>query len=226
MNKSITYYQGKRSEIIQFLPNEYTKVLEIGCGQGDFRSNLSAQCECWGIEPVKNISKIAEKKLYKVLVGTYEVVFEQLPDNYFDLVILNDVIEHMVDYNHFFSTIKEKLKNNAYLVGSIPNVRSLNNLIELLFMKNWHYKHGGILDYSHLRFFTEKSIRHLFNARGFKIEYLTGINVIKKIIIPPKKFLRSVLIKKFLRYSLICILGRDIRYLQFGFRVKYSRSSK
>ena len=123
MGKLPSYYDGTRAEIADFLPEKYLKVLEIGCGEGGFRKNVSNNCEYWGIEPYAPSANIAKQKLDKVLVGTFEQMFLELPDNYFDLVICNDVIEHMSDHHQFYKDIKSKCVYNAYMIGSLPNVR-------------------------------------------------------------------------------------------------------
>ena len=78
------YFDLARPEMVQFLPNEYSKILEIGCCDGNFRQLCSKSCEYWGVEPFEKAAEIAKTKLDKVLVGFYNVVENQIPDNYFD----------------------------------------------------------------------------------------------------------------------------------------------
>lgn len=59
MSESSVYYNQSRPEVAQFLPPDYEKVLEIGCSEGNFRSNLKESCEYWGIEPVKSVAEVA-----------------------------------------------------------------------------------------------------------------------------------------------------------------------
>ena len=208
MSNSTEYYLGERLEVVPLLPKEYSRVLEIGCGDGGFRNNLNQEHEYWGVEPVEPIAKLAQEKLDKVLVGTYEEVESRIPNNYFDLVICNDVIEHMPDHDKFFQSIKEKLKKDGSLVGSIPNVRYIGNLWELLIRKDWEYKDIGILDRTHLRFFTMKSLIRALSNNAFSIEQIVGINCYQ-----PRSPLKRVL------YILaILLFGRDIKCLQFGIR--------
>jgi len=96
------YYQGSRPDTAQLLPPKYTKVLEIGCGDGGFAANLQG-CVVWGIEPVLKVAELAQQKMDKVLVGTYESVYNELPDEFFDVVVCNDVIEHIkhIDPGYF-----------------------------------------------------------------------------------------------------------------------------
>jgi len=205
------YHEGIRTEVIEFIPQKYSKILEIGCGKGGFRSNIFNECEYWGIEPYREVANIAKKKLDKVLVGTFEDIFNDLPDNYFDLIICNDVIEHMTDHHKFYNQVKIKCVKGAYMIGSIPNVRYIGNLHEVLIKRDWKYKNEGILDRTHLRFFTLKSITRDFLDNQYYIEKLYGIN---KTSFSRKSLygLKMILFQFF--------LGEDTQYLQFGFRVK------
>ena len=96
MINSSEYYQWNRSEMNIFIPEQYSKILEIGCGEGNFRENLKKKNEYWAIEPVQDIAKRASEKLDKVYIGTYHEMEDRIPDNYFDLVVCNDVIEAYV----------------------------------------------------------------------------------------------------------------------------------
>ena len=163
------YSANLRSEVAAFLPTQYHKVLEIGCSYGTFRKNLEQPNEYWGIEPNPAVAQEAGQYLDKVLTGLFEEVLDQLPDSYFDLVICNDVIEHMADPDWFLELIKSKMTANASLVGSIPNVRHISNLKALLIQKDWQYEDAGILDRTHLKFFTQKSLKHLFSATVLRL---------------------------------------------------------
>ncbi|PWR00216.1 class I SAM-dependent methyltransferase [Leucothrix pacifica] len=212
-NKSDIYYSGTRSNMAAFLPDSYSRVLEVGCGDGAFRSNLEEDCEYWGVEPFTPSYETASKVLDKVVHGTYEEVADSLPNDYFDLVICNDVIEHMVDHDKFFSDIKSKMKKDSYIVGSIPNVRFFPNLLSLIFDKDWEYQDEGVLDRTHLRFFTEKSIIQTFARHDFIINKFEGINSIS---------FKPSSLKKIAKIITIKALGKDTLHLQFGFCVKYS----
>ena len=199
-----------RTEMLDFLPDDYSRILEIGCYDGTFRQYLNKPCEYWGVEPLKEVADIAKTKMDKVLVDFYDRVANEIPDNYFDLIVVNDVIEHIENPWAFLQSIKKKMTANASIVLSIPNVRYYSNLKELLYLKDWEYKDAGILDITHLRFFTEKSIVRLLNECGFKIEKMEGINPIKTVI---SNFRFPVVYWLFKLF-----IGSDIKYLQFGVR--------
>lgn len=210
MNTSLSgavpnYYTGTRSELRPFIPENYSRVLEVGCGDGGFRTNLSPQTEVWGIEPVANAAATASKSLHRVIVGDYQQAHNLLPDGYFDLVICNDVIEHMVDDSGFLRTIQSKMCRGGHLIGSIPNMRNWPVLRDLLFKKDWSYQDCGVLDRTHLRFYTERTFPRLLAATGFKVQTFTGINCNVK--------LRKRIILNTLSLGLL----RDTKWVQFAF---------
>ena len=97
LRKNITYYSRDRIEMLEFIPDSAQKVLDIGCGQGRFGEQLRHRnIEVWGVEPFTDTAFIAESKLNKVLTGTIEDNIDQLPENYFDIIVLNDVLKHLL----------------------------------------------------------------------------------------------------------------------------------
>jgi SAM-dependent methyltransferase len=148
----------------------------------------------------------------------YDNISGLIPDNYFDLVICNDVIEHMPDHESFLSSIKTKIKDDGCLIGSIPNVRFYKNLIRLMVFRDWKYEDSGTLDRTHMRFFTEKSIKRTLDDIGYTIDFFKGINSAIKRPFKIKRIPRKI----FYYFIWLLTLGSysDIQYLQFGFRVK------
>jgi SAM-dependent methyltransferase len=211
-----SYFNNDRLEILNLLPGNYFKVLEIGCGTGAFRAQLKDDIEYWGVDPYLAVGIGLNTKMHKFFNNILEEVEGQLPDNYFDLIIINDVMEHTTDHLYFLSLLRKKLILKGFIVGSVPNVRFILNLSELLIEKDWNYKEsGGILDNTHLRFFTKKSLCNTFNKADFQIEICKGINPIWM-----SKYPLHSLIKKIFYNFIGIIIGKDIIYMQFGFRCK------
>jgi 2-polyprenyl-3-methyl-5-hydroxy-6-metoxy-1,4-benzoquinol methylase len=217
MSGAYPYDHKTRREVANFLPVSTKKltVLEVGCGYGNFRKNISTECEYWGIEPIQSIANQATESLDKVLVGTFQQVCDSVPDHYFDCVVCNDVIEHMDDFEGFLQEIKVKMNPGGVLVGSIPNVRYIDNLFKLLVLKDWKYVDSGILDKTHLRFFTQKSLQRTFLSNGYEIELFYGINEISIKTESLKRFVLSIGATLF-----SYLIGWDSRFTQFGFRIK------
>lgn len=172
------YYKQTRPEMIEFVPETARKILDVGCGSGLFGEQLkhNLNSEVWGIELDDNAARLAEEKIDRVLSGDIFQLVNDLPNSYFDCVIFNDVLEHLVDPFDLLLKIKNKLSANGVIVCSIPNVRYLLNLKDLLVKKQWKYEDAGILDKTHLRFFTEKSIIDMFDLLDYKIIRMQGVN--------------------------------------------------
>jgi SAM-dependent methyltransferase len=218
------YYNTSRPDVACFLPDTFSYTLEIGCGAGGFtRRYLGKAVERWGIEPNQSAAEAARPSFTHLLCGAYDDVAEQLPDRYFDLVIVNDVIEHMPDHDRFLQDIKRKLAPGGVLVGSVPNVRHFTTLAKLLVAADWPYSDSGVLDRTHLRFFTKKSLRRTLLENGYQIERLEGIrSIIRNKVkgLPPLKNLA-------VRCAAAALVGitfgayADTQYPQFGIRVRY-----
>lgn len=200
------YYQNVRPEIYGIVPKSAKRILEIGCAAGSFRLNFPGDIEYWGVEPVYEAAKQACKNGINVLCGTYDDVCNQIPDGYFDVIVCNDVIEHIFNVEDFIVSLKRKLAIKGVIVGSIPNVRFWGNLLNLLIKKEWKYEEYGVLDRTHVRFFTARSFRRLLSDAGYELEVMVGIESARLKIL------------KFLFSPLLVFTGFDICDMQFMFK--------
>jgi 2-polyprenyl-3-methyl-5-hydroxy-6-metoxy-1,4-benzoquinol methylase len=203
------YYSIDRSEMAAFVPAGARRIVDVGCGTGGFAASLKRDrgAEVWGIELAPAAASEAEARLDRVLVGDAATCIAGLPDTYFDCVVFNDVLEHLADPYQVLLRTQAKLAPEGTVVCSIPNVRYWRVLRGLLLRKDWRYEESGVLDRTHLRFFTERSIRDMFRELGYEILELRGINPTRK---------RGV------RWVRALSLGwlSDIVYLEFGCRVR------
>lgn len=220
------YYQANRGVMTKFLPDAHARVLEVGCGTGGFYDHLKQPCEVWGVEPNPEAAKSAALKMHRVLVGRYDMLADQLPDQYFDMIVCNDVIEHMDDHDAFLEEIKKKMRSGGCIVGSIPNVRHITALFKLLITKDWKYSESGILDRTHLRFFTEKSLRRTLREHGYSIEKFNGVGSIITNGISRKTDKFSPLQNLGYRAISLAVVALtlgyywDTQYPQYAFRVR------
>ncbi len=182
-NKPEGYYYNIRYEMLKYLPDNPKKIIDIGCGNGAFAEVLKnkTNAEVWGIEYMDKEALLAKEKLFKVFSGRCEDYIDGLPNNYFDVIYFNDVLEHLVDPFDVLNRVKYKLSNNGVVISSIPNIRSYNTFMKLLFKKDFKYTEDGILDKTHLRFFTKKSIRRTYEELGYTVITHEGINKTKSI---------------------------------------------
>jgi 2-polyprenyl-3-methyl-5-hydroxy-6-metoxy-1,4-benzoquinol methylase len=172
------YYDNERQLMLDYVPTGASRVLEVGCGSGKFGGKLKAQrdCEVWGIEIFPRAAELAAQRLDKVLVVDVEAGKLDLPADYFDCVIYNDSLEHLRDPWQHLRNIQTHLSPGGHVIASIPNIRFYQVMNDLYFKGEWRYQNEGILDQTHLRFFTKKSIREMFEIEGYSLKRLEGIN--------------------------------------------------
>ena len=169
-NNDFSYYNNLRPEMATFIQGAPHSILEIGCGAGRFRDNFKDEIEYWGIEPCTSAATLASASLTHVLNGTYDEVASKIPDHHFDLIVCNDVIEHMPDPRRFLQDIRKKLVKDGAMIVSVPNVRNAVTLFELLIKGDFQYVDAGVLDYTHLHLFTMKSFTRMAEESGWHVE--------------------------------------------------------
>jgi len=157
------YYSNTRPEVVSFVPSNTKTILDIGCGLGGFLNFIKEEigAETWGIEIVDKIAEKAKVTTDKILIGKVEDLLSQIPDDYFDCICFNDVLEHLLEPSEILIKIKPKLSEEGIIIASIPNVRYFFNIYELIIKKDWEYKETGILDKTHFRFFTKNSMKRM-----------------------------------------------------------------
>ena len=172
------YYQHERAEMLAFIPPSVTRTLEVGCGTGNFSKLIKDKlgAETWGIEYQPDAASLAAQKLHRVLTGSVESALPDLPRHYFDCIIFNDVLEHLVDPYSTLISVQGLLKETGVVVASIPNIRHWPEFVDYTLRGNWNYVNNGVLDRTHLRFFTKKSIIGTIALCGYALINIQGIN--------------------------------------------------
>lgn len=204
------YLEKERHEMLDRIPKEASTILDVGCAVGSFGQLIksSRSSEVWGVEINEYAASIAAQKLDNVICGAFDETID-LPKSNFDCIIFNDVLEHLVDPYSALLYSKQLLRNGGIIVASIPNVRYFDNVWKLLVEKDWEYTKNGILDRTHLRFFTHKSIVKTFSELGYEIESIEGINSLDK------EHPHHVKAFNIINYMLLNQI-EDMRYVQFA----------
>jgi len=119
------YYTQTRPEMLNFIPIMSKRVLEAGCGAGLFGSLIKEKLhgEVWGIEIDAAAAMEARKRLDKVIVGDISKLIDEIPKNYFDCIVFNDVLEHCIDPAAILAKSKDMLTDHGTVVCSLPNIR-------------------------------------------------------------------------------------------------------
>jgi len=172
MNKEQQYevYKNVNNPYLYKLIPKNKKVLEVGCNTGNLGHSLilKKNCKVYGLDYSKKAIDIAKTRLTKAIVfdlETYKIPFEK---ETFDIIIFGDVLEHIRYPEIILTKFKKLLKKDGLVIASIPNVANIN-IRWNLFWGNWNYKSWVVLDHTHMRFFTKKTIKQLFNNQNYKI---------------------------------------------------------
>ena len=168
MNKQIPYYfRHLNTRLFDCLPAGMDRVLEFGCSAGMLGKAYKSQNPdtVWhGIE----INKAAADNAKENLDAVWVLNANELKPNKtmlkepYDAIIYGDVIEHLIDPVKSMPAHLELLKSGGELIACIPNVQHWTVVKDLL-QGNWDYRNAGLMDNTHLRFFTRKSIRKLLH---------------------------------------------------------------
>lgn len=171
-----TYFSNERREMLRFIPKTCRKLLDVGCGTGEFGALVKKElgAEVWGVELNAKAAESAREKLDKLVHAPFSAEVE-LPGNYFDVITFNDSLEHFPDPYPPLEFCKGKLAKGGVVVCSLPNVRYIENVYHFLVDMDWKYEDYGILDSTHLKFFTRKSMLRTFENAGYNVQSITGI---------------------------------------------------
>lgn len=173
---SDAYYNANRAEMLQYIGRSGISALDIGCGTGNFGAAVARErnAEVWGIEINQEVAEVAATSLHTVLCGDATELIQTLPDDYFDIICFNDSLEHLPRPDEILRSCQPKLKDEGEILCSVPNLRYFRVMFDLVFKKQFEYADAGILDRTHLRFFTMESIKNLFMNCGYDIVVLQG----------------------------------------------------
>lgn len=170
--KGIQYFAYGRKEILPFLSHGMRTVLEIGCGEGATLALIKREGyadRTIGVEYYPEAAAKARAFVDEVFEGDVEKLELPLPEHSVDAILCLDVLEHLVHPEHLIQRLHRLLSPGGVLVTSIPNVRHYSVSFPLFFGGRWEYTAAGILDRTHLRFYTKQSAIRLVESSGLKV---------------------------------------------------------
>lgn len=160
------------------LVEENKTVLEIGCASGTQTKILKEHlhCKVTGVEIDADAAEAARAYCERVLVGSIEslALLEQLAGDQHDIILFADVLEHLYSPGKVLENIKPLLKSDGYILASIPNVVHESIVLQMI-NGRFDYRQYGLLDNTHIRFFTRKTIYQLFEQAGFIISHMDRV---------------------------------------------------
>ncbi len=146
-------------------------VLEVGCATGYFTKALAERgCKVVGMELSPEAAAVAENWAERVVVGNVDdtTLWDLVDDESFDVITFGDVLEHLQDPLAVLRVAKHKLKQSGFIVTSLPNVAHGDVRLSLLH-GSFPYRETGLLDRTHIRFFTLQTIRELLYDAGLVV---------------------------------------------------------
>src|SRR5450755_254012 len=168
--KTQDYFSNIRVDIISLKPpNPAQRILEVGAGTGNtlvyIKENGLAK-EVMGVE----LMKIPGSNQENALIDKFQIANIENEDilasqEYFDVILCADVLEHLIDPWSAVDKISRYLKKDGLLIISIPNLREWRTIFRVVFKGEFNYQTaGGIMDRTHLRFFCKKNVSSLLTT--------------------------------------------------------------
>jgi len=167
------YYTAERPELVAFMrPHGPFGTALVGCasgmlGAGLLRNGIVGACD--GIELNADAARLAGTRLRQVWTGSIESVAAEVPWEHYDLVILADVLEHLADPWAALRLLQARTAKGCRLMLSVPNVRHYKVSLPLLFRGEFRYADDGIMDRTHLHFFTRGSLEETVRDCGWVV---------------------------------------------------------
>ncbi len=188
-DKESNYFSKPRIDIqplIKFKPE--ASVLEIGCGVGSTLIWLKKTGKCHYVTGIDAFATSGDTTTIDEFIN-----FDLncgLPQNLtvkYDAILCLDVLEHLTDPWEIANSLKNLLNENGQLIVSLPNIQNYKVVLSLLFKGNFNYEKEGILDKTHLRFFTIKTGIKMLQDAGF---------IVEKVVSPDKLTFAKRLLSK------------------------------
>ncbi len=176
--KGRSYYNSKRHEILDIISGLNLAPgflhLDIGAGYGSFLSEVNNNFKTipHGVELQEEcIPKLTENATF-TFQGDCISVLDEIKTK-FHLITALDVVEHVDEWQKLLTGIRSHLRDNGFAIFCVPNIQNIRIILDLI-SGRWTYTSSGILDSTHLRFFTRKSFSFGLETNGFRIIKVFG----------------------------------------------------
>ncbi len=175
---NVVYYMNARDDLVDRFTcrkNDPIRVLEIGCGMGVTLQHILHRfphAKVYGIELSEKVTGFG-KLQETIRQGNVEKMTLDYEENSFDYILFGDVLEHLRDPHGVLRKLRPFLKEKGEILASIPNLMHISVLSELI-RGNFTYQDEGLLDRTHIHFFTKNEIERMFASCGFEtMEYIS-----------------------------------------------------
>jgi SAM-dependent methyltransferase len=162
------YYAGCNERLARLVPADACRILEVGCGEGRLGARLKALRpgrEVFGVEREPAAAAVAARNLDRVFHLDVEQDDPPLEAGSLDVLLYGDVLEHLVDPLAALRRHRRLLRPGGIVLASVPNVQH-HTVLTALLAGDFQYQPSGLLDATHLRFFTWSTVFKLFLDAG------------------------------------------------------------
>lgn len=174
---AIDYFRNERKALSIHIPEGRHRILDVGCGAGNFGAYLKSSgkaVQVYGIELIPEAATEAATNLDGVKCADLDTLdlprlHQEWQQQEFDYIVFADVLEHVKDPWAVLDTFRSWLAPNGKVIISIPNVRHWSVIIPLILRGRWDYQDSGIMDRTHLRFFTRSTAREMVQRSDYNI---------------------------------------------------------
>ena len=185
------YFQGERSDVADLVPRGCARVLDVSCGFGGLGRILRDRgvAQVFGVEINPDAAPRLDGVYADYWIGDVEEVNLPAGTVAFDCIVFADVLEHLRDPWGALQRYLQWLKPGGAIIVSIPNVRNIALLYNLVLRGRWRYEEAGLLDRTHLRFFTRAEILDLLAGAGLEVELIREnrerLSLLRRILAAP-----------------------------------------
>lgn len=176
--KTTRYFQGARRDMIAELPDDPgARILELGCGEGDTGALALSEGKAGhyvGLEIHQPSAQIARTKLSEVHIGNVEAMPLPFEAHQFDALIVSEVFEHLVDPWRIARTLGSFVRPGGLILASSPNISHYKVILHLM-RGAWDLEDSGVMDRTHLRWFTPKTYSELCEQANFEVVRLQPV---------------------------------------------------
>lgn len=170
--KQTPIHDQHNQELLESIPRDCRRLIEVGCSSGALAreyKKLNPQCDYLGIDVDSDYAQMAGRYCDRTLAMDIEAAPEEFYGAHSDVDcwIFGDSLEHLVDPWRVLTSIRRYLPAHGCVVACIPNAQYWRLQAQLA-CGDFRYEDSGILDRTHLRWFTRKTMVEMFKSSGYE----------------------------------------------------------
>jgi len=189
-------YKRRSHNIFKEILEKYAKdvnpkILDVGCASGILGKIRQSPNNIFGIEFNEDLAKLAKEnceKVYEINLNSFSA--KMIEEKNFDFIFLGDVLEHVLNPEKVLEEVIKLLSENGLIIVSLPNIAQLQFRLKLL-LGIFDYTETGVMDKTHLHFYTYKTAINLIKKNNLSIiniypsgTLISFIKIFPKLIAP------------------------------------------